>query len=109
MDFNKLIENIKKTNTAKTLWDSPKAQLELIEVTVHDMNSQNCVTFEAELYCDTEEPKEKLIEFCNALEWLRKQKDVINITPNIEGKLDTCIGSDFNEWQWLNCTVTFMI
>ncbi len=110
MDFYKLIESIKKTAKTRTIWKNSNSSLELVCYTCTAANYQmHQGTHEAELHCDTEVPSEKFLEFCKALEWLRKQKDVINITPSIEAKLDRCLGSDVNEWQYLTCLVTFVI
>ncbi len=103
VDFNKLLKN-HITSNESTLWKNGDSSLELIQIT----NNLPSTTFEAE-FISIKSPKQKLLDFYNVIEWLRKNHKISNITPNIYASLDKGIGSELCEWQYLNCTVEFTI
>lgn len=103
IDFNKLLKN-HITSNEFTLWKDGDSSLELIQITNIFPNT----IFEAG-FISIKKPKERLLDFYNVIEWLRKNPQVFNIVPNIYASLDKGIGSELCEWQYLNCMVEFTI
>ena len=109
MNFNKLIEDIKKTNKTKTLWKNSKAILELVSFTAtNDNNTISTTILEAEFISDLD-LKEKMIEFSKMLKWLEKHKEIFEIDTNINYQYKRMLGSDYCEPYNGIFTVSFKI
>lgn len=109
MNFYKLIEDIKKTNKTKTLWKSSKGILELISFTMNNDRYSIPETILEAQFTSELNLENKMKEFCKALKWLEKHKEIFEIDTNIDIHYKKFLGSDYCEPYNGNFTVCFKI
>ncbi len=113
MNFNKTIKNIIKAEESKIIWKNKNCKLELISCNfTNDYHEIPSTLIEVELIHYTDTPKQKLIDFLSAIEWLRTQKEVKSINYDITGDLIPMIGNsseDIIYWNSMKCNISFQI
>ncbi len=111
MNFNEIIKNIIKSEASKIIWENKNSKLELISFTYsNDCHEIPSILIEVELIHDTDNPKQKLLDFLEGIKWLRTQKEVKSINYDITGDLLQMIGnSEDLDWNSMKCNISFQV
>ncbi len=111
MNFNKIIKDIIQVEASKIIWENKNSQLQLISFTCNnDCHEIPSILIETELIHDTDNPKQKLLDFLEAIEWLRTQKEVKSINYDITGDLLQMIGNfEDVDWNSMKCNISFQV